>query len=444
MKASLSKVMLTNHITRLANGGDTRPRNPNIAMRNPIPIISPFAIDGYSPPLSLLDEFKPFVVAKLQVNVSFLSWSHAKRIMYSNEIIVQHKSICHILSCLRIMQASHDFGSLLQCVMPSLNRHVLHAFLDWRNSEVNRLWIWPVHDFLFESCVVSLQRVANHDCRQTFCLFLTFFENHTSIRNESALVNLRGNDESSIVIHQIPKPVKVTPAVHSAGTHVYYCFINVPDTANIWSKLGNVCFHDLNVSLYPIVNGRLPDLDTIELHQMVADLAIRHTLEVQIHAKGNDLGILLHALKALSVAELVMADEAGQTLNLAKLGVSIAIFFVLDALAFWTAKSIVLFLIENWIANLYLLSHLQRELNTVNVFTSSMTVNMIRASASPCQTVSMNVIVMFRSLRAYLVVSRIDSLEHVFVLGDLESLLLTFRKGLTHSIGYAMYYINIA
>jgi len=408
---SLSASIPTTFSMRLDSGGDISTKKENIAMTNPVPIISPFDIE-FSPPLSLLDQIKPFVFAKLEVDVSFLSWSHAECAMSSNEIIVQHKSICHVLSCLRIMQTPHYLGSLFQSVVPSLNRHVLHTYLDWRYSEMNRLWVWPVHYLLLESCIVSLQRVANHDCRQAFCLFFAFFENSSSIRNESALVDLRGNYESGVMIHQIPKPV-IVAFERLCAPYIDHGFVNMPDTANIRGELGNVCFHDLNVSLHPIVDGGLPYLDAIKLHEMVTDLAIRYSLEVQVHAKSNHFGVLLHAFKAFSVAELVMADKARKTLNLAEFGVPVTIFFEFDTLAFRTTKCFVLLLVENRIADLYLLSHLQRKLHSYCMLAFNMTEGCIRARATPCKIGSMYVIVKFTSLRTHFVMCGIDAFEHV-------------------------------
>lgn len=395
-----------------------------------------------SPPPSLLDQVKPFIFAKLEVDVSFLRWSHAKSAMISYEIIVQNKSICHVLSCTRIMQTSHNLNALFQGVMPSLDRHVLHSFADWRHFEVNWLGVCTMFDFLLHGRIVCLQGITNDNSWKPLCVLFAFLQNFSSVIGKSSLVNLGGKNESGFIIHQIPKPV-IIAFFHFTTSNVNNSLVNVPDTANVRGKLGNVCFHDLNVSLDPIVNGRLPDLDTVKLHKMVSDLTIRHTFEVQIHAKSNHFCILLHALKAFPIAELVMADKTGQTLNLAKLGVSVAIFLELDTLALRTTKYVFLLLIENRVAYLYLLSHLQRELDTQDVLAVNMSVNMIRTSANPFETVTVYVIVKFRSLRAYFVMGRIDSLEHVLVLGNLETFLLPFIQDLSHVLSNTKYYINI-
>jgi hypothetical protein len=431
MKASLSNVMWKNHVMIWDNGGDTSPRNPNINIRNPMPTISLFAIDDESPPPSLLDQIKPFVFAKLKVDVGFLSWRHSERAMSSNEIIVQGKSVCHVLSSTGIVHTSHNFGALLQSVMPSLNGHILHTLADWRYFEVNRLRVCTMFDFLLHGCIVCLQGVTNDNSRKSFCILFAFLQNLSSIISKSSLVNLRGKNESGLIIHEIPKPV-VVAFFHFATSDIYHGLVNMPDTANVRRELGNVCFHDPDVSLNPIVNGRLPDLDTVKLHKVVSDLPKRDALEVQVHAKSNHFCILLHTFKTFTITEFVMTDKTGQTLNLAKLGVSIAVFLELDTLAFRTTEYVFLLLIENRIANLDLLSHLQRKLDTQNVLTVNMTVNVIRTGACPCQTVSVYVIVKLRSLRSYSIMSGIDTLEHVSVLGNLKTLLFTFRENLTH------------
>ncbi len=389
-----------------------------------------------SPPLSQLDEIKPFIFAKFQIDVCFLCWSHSERTMLSNEIIVKNEGICYVLGGLGIVHATHDLSSLFEGVVPSFDRHVLHAFLDGRHFQVFWLRISPSFDFLLYCLFIRLQGITDNNSWKAFCLDSALSKNVLCIVNVSGFVDLGRYDKAGIVIHQVPEPIKVAPTLHSATPNIDNGLVNMPDSANIRGKLGNIFFHDFDVSLHPVVNGRLPDLDTVKLHKMVSDLAIRHPFEVQIHAKCDNFGILFHSLKTLSVAKLVMADKARQTLNLAEFGVTVAIFFELDALAFRTTKNIVLFLIENWITDLYLLSHLQRKLHGKNMLANSVTVNMIRTRTSPCKIDSVYIIVKFTSLRTYLIVSRIDSLEHVFVLGYFISFLLAFRKSLAHYLVY--------
>lgn len=139
MEVSLSNVMLMNAIIKSEIGGAVNPRKPKISIAKPISRISLLAMI-YSPPPSFLDEIFPSISTKRKINVSFFSWSFSDYRMLSDKIVIQCKTICHILCRVGIVHSSHDLETLLQSSTPSLNRHVLHSLFDWRNFEMFYLW----------------------------------------------------------------------------------------------------------------------------------------------------------------------------------------------------------------------------------------------------------------------------------------------------------------
>jgi hypothetical protein len=116
----------------------------------------------------------------------------------------------------------------------------------------------------------------------------------------------------------------------------------------------------------------------IELIEMIFDFSKGNSFEIQIHAKSNHFGILFHSFKAISLNEFVIATKTGISLNFAKFGVSVTIFFEFWAFAFWTTLFSFLFLVKYWVAYSNLLSKLGGELDRKNVLTYSVPELMIR------------------------------------------------------------------